>query len=108
MKLNGKAKEDFEKWMIKNNPFLYGGEEPIIKIDDLHGYYIYGYIVEWFDSLQIYILIERGISEFYFKIKIQSGINKTFIQEDDSKDRNYCILKAIEKAVDLYNQQNNL
>ena len=100
--LKGQAKKDFEKWLLTDLDY--------VLIDDclsLDRYNLfehltpsmqYGIIVDWFDSVGIYIEILRtpkGYSEFV----------NTLSDNVWSKTRTQARQKAIEKAKEIYNDR---
>lgn len=108
--LNGKAKELFEKWLLKER------NEKIIdgKIEyDL--FYIFKYllpeicqnalIIEFLDSVGIYVEINYGqISQSWiYNIKLYSINNCT---ESFFASRQQATVEAIKKAVELINESN--
>jgi len=103
MILQGKAKDDFEKWFDNEYPELsceYNGNfnMPISSYNAL--------IIEWFDTVSIYIKIS-AIKMFYenvlFKGKLEN--NCEVIESSDVwfKTRSEATAKAVEKAVEIYN-----
>jgi hypothetical protein len=112
MRLTGKAKEDFEKWYSENVEFK--GE--VLYLEE---FYIlpfsmqYGVLVDWFDSVGVYILIKRLYSipmendVWYFIITNKEGVyfNSTLDKENKSETRPQARQKAIEKANEIYNKR---
>ena len=93
MILNGKAKKDFKE-------FLYNKYDVLYKLKDYHKTMLYAEIIEWFDSVGIYITSD------YFEL------NKGFYSE--VLDSNFAIVKptrqealteAIKKANEIYNEK---
>ena len=100
MILTGKAKEDFEKWLNKKMYYLgrHNFEDRDNNIEDLSDNFQNTLIIEWFDSVGIYITSD------YFEL------NKGFYSE--ILDSNFAIVKptrqealteAIKKANEYYN-----
>ena len=111
MILNGKAKEDFEKWYFENHC------SSNIKFEDLlphHIYDVFGWlykqsltiqnalIIEFFDSIEIIIQIHNVCDDWWFRVKSKT---KTIKSEkyNEYKNRQQATIQAIEKANDLYN-----
>lgn len=95
MILNGKAKKDFILWL--NNQPVAPYE---VMLDDIPKCYLNALIIEWFDSVGIYITSD------YFEL------NKGFYSE--ILDSNFAIVKptrqealteAIKKANEIYNEK---
>ena len=100
MILTGKAKEDFEKWLNKEMYYLgrHNFEDRDNNIEDLSDNFQNVLIIEWFDSVGIYITSD------YFEL------NNGFYSE--ILDSNFAIVKptrqealteAIKKANEYYN-----
>ena len=100
MILTGKAKKDFEKWLNKEMYYLgrHHFEDRDNNIEDLSDIFQNALIIEWFDSVGIYITSD------YFEL------NKGFYSE--VLDSNFTIVKptrheaiteAIKKANEYYN-----
>ena len=94
MILNGKAKKDFILW-LNNQPVAHYE----VMLDDIPKCYLNALIIEWFDSVGIYITSD------YFEL------NKGFYSE--ILDSNFAIVKptrqealteAIKKANEIYNE----
>ena len=104
MKLNGKAKEDFEKWYLiefenRNLHYIEG-----LDISDLS--IQYGVYVDWFDSVDILINVHPHNSEdwdYDLKDGVYLGLLNT--EYDLSPTRQEARTKAIEKANEIYNKQ---
>ena len=98
MKLEGKAKEDFEKWYSK----LTGDYPNWRELYKLPESMQYGVYVDWFDSVGINILITV---EFDFGYII---VEKRYDEIEEVKrwynTRPEARTKAIEKAVEIYNK----
>ena len=95
MILNGKAKEDFKEWVFENYYFqdlnvLY----PLHLIDTL--------IIEWFDSVGIYIYLETGtyFNKPNFRYKIITNDDTCIGYKEYS--RKEATVEAIKKANDIY------
>lgn len=94
MILNGKAKEDFKEWTFENNNFqdlnvLY----PLYLVDTL--------IIEWFDSVGIYIGVypNNNMSSY---LSFEMSINDDWIGEELTRQE--ATIQAITKANDIYNE----
>ena len=107
MILNGKCKEDFEKWFYKEIDQVVGEG-----LDDVPDLYLNALIIDFFDSVGIIILPNRGVKGYYSEIKDFN--NKTFgnckchlvvkNNVDDFESRQQATEKAIEKANEIYNK----
>ena len=95
MILTGKAKKDFILWLNKQPVAPYE-----VMLDDIPKCYLNSLIIEWFDSVGIYITSD------YFEL------NKGFYSE--ILDSNFAIVKptrqealteAIKKANEIYNEK---
>ena len=108
--LTGKCKEEFEKW-LENQNF----EE--CNISDEYSFqpnYIgdferlpfsmqYGVYVDFFDSVDIKIIIGTGFSGYLFNYRLSiTGMQDEFDNEIEA--RTEARQKAIEKANEIYNQ----
>ena len=104
-KLNGKAKEEFEKWFY-NEIDQVGGEG----LDDCNDIYLNALIIEWFDSVQIFISINyvNFINELTsakgFEAMVTNKRVTTRFREVNT--RTEATTKAIEKAIEIYNNLN--
>lgn len=102
MKLTGKAKEDFEKWLKDKRHFVISVEEDFQAIwfncsDSMK----YGVYVDWFDSVAIEIYIR-----FYRENDFKFEIYKRFVRMSDKSPYNTrpeARTAAIEKANKIYN-----
>ena len=103
-KLSGKAKEEFDKWYYKeDNGLLYN-------LDEIPDIYENALIIEWFDSVQIFISInyvnfinELTSAKGFEAMVTNKHITTRFIEVNT---RTEATTKAIEKANDLYNNLN--
>ena len=116
MILTGKAKEDFEKWLNKEMYYLgrHNFEERDNNIEDLSDNFQNALIIEWFDSVGIYINIEPYIGGgdvvFYFSLINRSA---DFTDEHYSSvnddiyfgTRQDASNEAIKKANEIYNSK---
>jgi len=110
--LQGKAKEEFEKW-LKKQPFVYFNKYTksiIIHNRDwfqLNERFINTLIMDFFDSIGIYIEVGganyRGV-EFWYNIQELNTINGH--NGEYFKTRTEATTKAIEKASEIFNQLN--
>lgn len=94
MKLSGKSLEQFEKWYL-----TYFTDEDLWehnkKLTDSEKY---GVLVDWFDSVGIYInILGNGTHSFEVIINLN--------YETYGQSRHEARAKAIEKANDLYNKR---
>ena len=97
MILNGKTKEDFKEWVFENYYFqdlnvLY----PLHLVDTL--------IIEFFDSVGIYIYLETGtyLNKPNFIYKIITNDDTCIGYKEYS--RKEATVQAIKKANDIYNE----
>jgi hypothetical protein len=110
--LNGKAKEEFEKWFFNyynkdkisvamvNHDVIFKSLQEIVQ---------QSYIISWFDSVGIYIYIDIARfsqSEYGSTATIWYNVFRDFYEIDNFKTRNQATTKAIEKAVEIFNQLN--
>lgn len=102
MELNGKAKEDFNKWVIQEYPIL---RHINITEDKLFVSLSNALIIEWFDSVGIYIQIDCGnlkhdnTNNVYF----QGGVLKNEFGSVFNT-RKEATEEAIKKANEIYNK----
>lgn len=100
MLLTNKAKFDFLDWLVNNHEIDLKGFE--LGKDVIQN----ALIVEWLDSVGIYVLIEKTFNDFWYKIKeSRPEITKVHIGDFDSSNRNTTTSKAIEKANEIYNSK---
>lgn len=114
MKLTGKCKEDFEKWLIDNDQ--YGGvvvfsdrqvlseEDYVVLLYDMHESMQYGVYVDFFDSVGIFCEDRRYTDinmAWVVKYPNFNGIQDRF--DGLTKTRQESRQAAIEKANELYN-----
>lgn len=113
IKLTGKCKKDFEKWLSKgigrttiyyyevwNSQF--DGEIDIEDVwDNLPQSMQYGVLVDFFDNVGI--RIEVSIAEYTEPITYVAWVNTDWI--DSCENRSQARQKAIEKANELYNEK---
>lgn len=96
--MNGQAKTDFEKWFIEFEDILSNNKELNIIGNAL--------IIEWFDSVGIYIETGgadyRGV-EFWYNIQEKNTINGHNGEYFNSRQQ--AAEKALEKAIILYNEK---
>ncbi len=108
--LNGKAKQDFEKWLdiqeVAPYKVMFWDIPKIVQV---------AYIVEWLDSVDFYLDIEivkdrmlgyvRGFdSSVIFTLHVDLMTNNSDCLKDDIYDtRAEAVLKAIQKANEVYN-----
>ena len=94
MMLTEKAKQDFEKW-LEDTDNIYG-----LDLFQLSNICINALIIEWFDSVGIYIgLVRFNVGSGYFEARIhyQGGIYFTSISRLEATE------KGIIKANEIYN-----
>lgn len=106
--MNGKAKEAFEKWFEKEyRTFTTSYAENVDKINN-------HIIVEWLDSVGIYIFTRRFMMslefrEWYFIITNSDGVHLNNHVSKESRilkdSRQEATEAAIKKAVEIYNER---
>lgn len=112
MKLTGQCLKDFEKWLLKQNYDNYCGDiiwgvelEDFIKLPLAMQY---GVLIDFFDSVGIWVSIDKGTNGYYGLLKITKGriLESQWVNTEMNwiKDLNKAIEKAIEKATEIYNQ----
>ena len=121
MELKGKARIDFEKWFI--NTYYKKSRKPIqnlqrLVFDSLPNNQKYGVYVDWFDSVGVVVTIEfmdnSRITGYEYAIHTQNDRDYNgedcmdmakIIYSDYIKNRPEARTKAIEKAVEIYNNK---
>lgn len=108
MILTGKAKEDFLKWFSnysEKNHSLKGLYDKDIYLDgvELPKELINALIIEWFDSVGIYINIENLYYQSWWSYKVKI-IPNTFEEKVMVKTRSEATEQAIKKANGIYNE----
>ena len=102
--LKGKANEDFDKWYI---PWIREQRPDYIKFTDaqiLRKFYRkvfseqYGVLVDWFDSVGIYINIVGNTFQNY-KLYVDTDSINNFETRPQARQ------KAIERASEIYNER---
>jgi hypothetical protein len=105
--LQGKAKEEFEKWYNSNiGKKINVGHLSLYTLDETM---INSVIVSWFDSVGIYIYVDIARfsqSEYGSTATIWYNGFRRFYEIDNFKTRQLTTTKAIEKAVEIFNQLN--
>ena len=101
MILTGKAKEDFIKTKIGNEISLFESMLPI---------YSNALIIEWFDSIGIYIIISPSDNpkNWFYTIlgeDILSPFYQMYQSLDDFENRQEALTEAIKKANEIYNEK---
>lgn len=104
MKLTGKAKEDFNKWFDWYSQEHHDADTDIF-LDEitLPDTLINALIIEWLDSVDIYIQIELENIDGIFSSYIFYGKNNLDSSEVNSKSRQKATEIAIEIANEIYN-----
>lgn len=108
MILTGKAKEDFEKWYLshirvnRKDYNQFSDEQVLGKINRMDEVGKFAYILEWLDSVDIYILITEYDGEHFWadinvRFRLGYAIQKPTRQEATKA--------AILTANDLYNER---
>ena len=110
MKLTGKCKEDFEKWLNSSEKYI--RINPILNVEiDLNNIYIfgllttsmqYGVLVDFFDSVGVYIQIETRLFDNEHPVYIYYKRNYTRVGR--YKKRPEARTLAIEQANEIYNK----
>ena len=102
MILIGKAKEDFESWLYSNDVLIKDGiydDTYLIEVfDELPLNLQYASIIEWFDSVGIYITFDYLDLNKCFYSEI---LNENF--EIIKPTRQEALTEAIKKANEIYN-----
>ena len=99
MVLTGKAKEDFIKTKIGNEINLFESMLPIYKN---------ALIIEWFDSVGIYIFIDnvKSYKERFWRFHIaMNDLDRNIREEFYMDNRSEITYKAIKKANEIYNEK---
>ena len=106
MILKGKTKEDFILWL--NNQPVAPYE---VMLDDIPKCYLNALIIEWFDSVGIYIEVYRHNNRPTvqgFNSRIVRRINGYYECCIAVNTRNKAIQYAIKKANEIYNEKNSI
>ena len=114
MILIGKAKEDFESWLYSNDVLIKDGiydDTYLIEVfDELPLNLQYASIIEWFDSVGVYVNTtyeeyeDIQVKNFPVKIKTWSAwINELLLEGFNS--RQDALTEAIKKANEIYNEK---
>ena len=112
MILTGKSKEDFNKWLNSDEDILQG-----LDLFQLNNTCIYALIIEWFrESVKLHIVINVGIPSdnvnkknrihYYFNLIKIGKHHKSIFKSVFFKSFEEATQKAIEKANEIYNNQN--
>ena len=102
MILNGKAKEEFLKYYDTSTiKFLIDGKD----FDDLPLYFQQSLLVNWFDSVGIYIvnLVRNVKNKHNFSYDIQFDINRIELCLEWFLSRQEATTEAIKKANEIFN-----
>lgn len=107
MKLTGKAKEDFLKWVKKRCNIKI---HELIKIemwfDIQDDAFKNALIIEWFDSVGIYIIIKKTVDIYWlYDIQYQNSNINISVFEPMQESRREAIKQAIIKANEIYNDR---
>ena len=122
MILTGKAKEDFENYVLNKNLghdsevliSVYNQETLFINYNNVKETLLNALIIEWFDSVGIYISVKRLCTSlkfrcWYFVITNEDGdyLNKHGADESriNNDSRIEITIKAIKKANEIYNSK---
>ena len=94
--LTDKAKIEFEKWTLEN----YETESGL----RMSSVYMYALIIDWFDSIGIYITIIATFNQYSLYIEDKkSNLTSREVRDIFFKSRPEATNKAIEKANEIYN-----
>lgn len=96
--LTGKTKEYFEKWLQERNCNLYD----MIRHRNIDAVVVSAYIIEWLDSVGIYINI---VSDFELNFWCRILYESTVIVGADMKSRSEAIEDGIKKSNKIYNER---
>lgn len=110
MILTGKTKEDFEKWLNKEMYYLgrHNFEDRDNNIEDLSDIFQNALIIEWFDSIGIYIEVYRHNNRPTvqgFNSRIVRRINGYYECCTAVDTRKEATEEAIKKANEIYNEK---
>lgn len=119
MILTGKAKKDFENGIIeilkqKYSEQIFNNDAALDWIYNVNDLILFAHIIEWFDSVGIYIFINRWVAplreiEWYFIITNKSGVHLNSHVSKESRieldSRNEATKQAIKKANEIYNER---
>jgi len=102
--IHGKAKEEFEKWLWN---YANQKEKQNVSVTTFFDWFYNcdaiirnSYYVEWFDSIEYYILINMDFDGFNYELDVFDSINPS---GDGFETRTEATTKAIEKASDIFN-----
>jgi len=98
--MNGKAKIDFEYWVKENYGF-----DDIMTWNYIQKTVLNALIIEWLDTVRIYIISCIIPNEFRFYCNITHGDFYLIDQTDIYSTRQEATEKAIETAVNTYNNK---
>ena len=106
MILTGKAKLDFETWLNKEMYYLgrHNFEDRNNNIEDLSDNFQNALIIEWFDSIGIYVN-SSGLTLSKTFISDVSVDNNCEYNYDGFRTRQEALTEAIKKANDIYNSK---
>ena len=108
MILIGKAKEDFESWLYSNDVLIKDGiydDTYLIEVfDELPLNLQYASIIEWFDSVGIYVN-SSGLTLSKAFISDVSVDNNCEYNYDGFRTRKEALIEAIKKANEIYNEK---
>ena len=102
MEVNGKCKEDFEKWYKNQHPD--GHWYALVSFYNLAKSMQYGVYVDWFDSVGIHLVSYniKGLANCYGS-EVELANDREFCNRCYSSTRHEARTKAIEKAHEIYN-----
>ncbi len=108
MKLEGKAKSEFEKWFKDNyehTMLLWGEYVENTGFYELTESMRYSVYVDWFDSVDIDITVRKRNGEFDYDIKDHLNSGLLFTDYDWRATRPEARTAAIEKANEIHNNR---
>jgi len=99
MKLSGKCKQEFIKWMCENYPEIRWHEYETMPETSLNAL-----IIDFFDSAGIFIIIQKLVYEPLFDCHINGLKNQITSGSFDTRDE--ATIEAILKANEIFNENN--
>ena len=108
MLLTNKAKEDFERWLYSNDVLIKDGiyDDTYLTdvFEELPLNLQYASIIEWFDSVGIYVN-SSGLTLSKAFISDVSVDNNCEYNYDGFRTRKEALIEAIKKANEIYNEK---
>ena len=117
MILTGKAKEDFENYVLNKELghdsevliSVYNQESLFINYNNVKETLLNALIIEWFDSVGIYIFIDnvKSYKKRFWRFHIaMNDLDRNIREEFYMDNRSEITYKAIKKANEIYNNKN--